>query len=308
MKFEKDILIPVELGINPHTYLDIVLDYEPYLRLINYFGGYMFLKHIYKFSAKAQCQVFEDIHAMQKRSLLKIVSVNKSSYVLLLIASVKYLRNKSNVAKIDTPTSTQLKTSFSLGEYIKEPKQFFDSSKPYTWFIEKCKNEIKKYRNDSSSADMNFLNNSKKIAPLVVAQGKAAHEFNDLFSKLKGSRTFFDTFEDGVVTFIILDFERSTQWIHNTLSNKIEPIFRSLAIYKSYNIKILTSMETRKERLIKDMNLMSRKGIIFLKNINVVTLNLDSFYQANVQKESFLKDTDKFEIEALHEKLLNNSK
>jgi len=307
LKHEKDILIPGELGINPYTYLDIVLKYEFYLKFINYFGGYMFLKHIYKFSPKLEHQVFIDIHAMQKSNLLKIININNNSYILLLNASVKYLRNKSNVARIDSPTSNQLKTSCFLAEYISEPKEFFNSSKPYTWFIEKCKNEVKKYRNDRSTANMKFLNSSKEIAKVVIDQEKKSHELNDFFSKLKASRIYFDTFKDGVVTLIILDFERSKTWIYNTLLNKIEPIFRRLAIYISYDIKILTANERREERLNKDINTISHKGIIFLRNLDVINLNLESFFQSSVQTESFLKDIDNFEIEALHEKLRINS-
>jgi hypothetical protein len=93
--------------------------------------------------------------------------------------------NKSNVARIDSPTSNQLKTSCFLAEYISNPKEFFDSSKPYIWFIEKCKNEVKKYRNHNSTVDMKFLNSSKQIIKLIIDQEKKSHEFNDLFSKLK---------------------------------------------------------------------------------------------------------------------------
>jgi len=69
LKLEKDIVIPANLEIDPWTYLDITLKYENYLILINYFGGYMFLNHIYKYSAKPEYQVFDDVHAMEKVNL-----------------------------------------------------------------------------------------------------------------------------------------------------------------------------------------------------------------------------------------------
>ena len=308
MKFRKDILIPAELEINPYTYLDIVLKYEHYLRLINYFGCYMFLKHIYKFSSKSEYQTFDDIHAMEKSNLLKIISVNNNSYILLANASIKYLKNKPNVAYLQAPTSTQLKTSCFLAEYIKEPKEFFDSSTPYRWFLEKYKTEIQKYKNDSATADMKFLNSNKEIVKLIKNEEIKSYIFNDLFSKLNTSKIYFDTFESGVITLIILDFERSKSWIYNSLLEKIEPIFRNISIYNSYDIKILTMNENRRERLMKDKNTMNRKGLLFLRDINVINLNIDRFFQSSIQKESFLKDIDKLEIATLQERLRNNSK
>lgn len=310
LELEKHILASQVLKINQFTYLDIVLKYETYLRLINYFGGYMFLKHIYKFSPKSQHQVFNDIHAMQKSKLLKIISVNNNSYILLSKTSTKYLKNKPNVAQLQSPTSTQLRTSCFLAEYIKNPKEFFNSANPYNWFLEKCRNEIKKYRIDSSSADITFLNNNKEHVKLILGQEKESYKFNDVFSKLKASRIYFDTYEDetGVVTFLILDFDRSKSWIYNSLLKKIEPIFRTLLIYKSYNIKILTTNENRKERLIKDKDTISHKGIIFLRNISVINLDIDNFFQSSVRREGFLKDIDKLEVAILQEKLRNNSK
>jgi len=74
----------------------------------------------------------------------------------------------------------------------------------------------------------------------------------------------------------------------------------------SYQIKILTMNENRKERLIKDKSKISRKGLLFLKDIHIINLNTDRFFQSVVQKESFLKDIDKLEIATLQEKLRNN--
>ena len=53
---------------------------------------------------------------------------------------------------------------------------------------------------------------------------------------------------------------------------------------------------------------MNRKGLLFLRDINVINLNIDRFFQSSIQKESFLKDIDKLEIATLQERLLNNSK
>jgi len=308
LKFKKDILIPKELEINPYTYLDIILKYEHYLRLINCFGGYMFLRHIYKFSAKSEYQTFDDIHAMEKSNLLKIISVNNNSYILLANASIRYLKNKPNVGYLKPPTSTQLKTSCFLAEYIKKPKEFFDSSSPYIWFLEKFKFEIQKFKTDNAAADIKFLNSNKEIVKLIKNEEIKSYDSNDLFSKLRTSKIYFNTFKNGVVTLIILDFERSKSWIYNALLEKVEPIFRNISIYNSYDIEILTVNENRKERLMKDKNTMNRKGLLFLRDINIINLNIDKFFQSSIQKESFLKDIDKLEIAILQEKLRSNSK
>jgi len=114
--------------------------------------------------------------------------------------------------------------------------------------------------------------------------------------------------QNGVVALIILDFERTKSWIYNALLEKVESIFRNISIYNSYDIKILTMNENRKERLMKDKTTMNRKGLLFLRDINVINLNIDRFFQSSIQKESFLKDIDKLEIATLQERLLNNSK
>ena len=307
MKLDKDIIIPAELEINPWTYLDIVLKYEHYLKVIKCFGGYMFIQQIYKFSYKAEHQTFDDLHAMEKIKLLKIISINNNKYVLLSHTSIKYLKNKSNVAHLQKPTSTQLKTSCLLAEYIEEPKLFFSSSKPYSGFLERYKAEIQKFKTNSA-ADMNFLNSNKEIVKIIKSEEIKSNEFEDVFSLLKTSKIYFDTLENGVVTFVMLDFERSKSWIYNALLEKIEPIFRKLPIYNTYEIKILTMNETRKERLIKDKNKLNHKGLLFLKNIHVINLNTDSFFQSLVQKEGFLKDIDKLEIATLQKRLRNNGK
>jgi len=306
LKLEEDILIPSALEINPYTYLDIVLKYQHYLKIINCFGGYMFLQQIYKFSGKSERQTFNDIHAMQESKLFKIISLKNNKYILLTNTSIKFLKNKSNVAHLQPPTSTQLKTSCFLAEYIEQPKQFFNSSKPYNWFLDKYKNEIQKFKTNNAAVDMKFLNNNKEMVKTIKNEEIKSSEFKDVFSLLNTSKIYFDTLENGVVTFIFLDFERSKRWIYEALLEKIEPIFKNLSIYNSYQIKILTMNENRKERLIKDKSKISLKGLLFLKDINIINLNTDRFFQSVVQKESFLKDIDKLEIATLQEKLRNN--
>ena len=308
MKLDEDILIPSILEINPYTYLDIILKYKDYLKLISCFGGYMFLNHIYKFSPKSQIQTFNDVHAMQESKLLKIISVNKNSYVLLTNTSIRYLKNKPNVAHLQPPTSTQLKTSCYLADYINVPEEFYNSSKPYVWFLEKYKQEIKNFKTESAAVDKKFLDTNRAIVKVIKNEEIKSTEFNDLFSKLKTSKIYFDTYENGVVTLLILDFDRSKSWIYNCLFEKIEPIFRKLSIYNSYNVKILTTNKNREERLIKDKSTMSCKGLLFLKDINIINLNIDRFFQSTMQKESFLKDVDKLEISTLQKKLQNNVK
>ena len=311
MKLEKDILIPANLEINPWVYLDIVLKYKYYLKLIMGFGGYMFLQHIYKFSYKAEHQTFNDIHAMEDKKLIQIIYVNNDKYILLTKTSVKYLKNKSNPGQFQKPTSNQLKTSCFLADYIESPEEFFkffDSSKPYVWFLDKYKNELQNLKTKSAAVDMNFLNNNKQLVKTIKSEEIKSIKHEDVISLLKTVKIYFDTFENGVVTFILLDFQRSKRWIYEALLNKIEPIFRELSIYNSYNIKILTTNENREKRLVKDKNNISRKGILFLKNIDVINLNTDRFFQSIIQKKSFLKDIDKFEIATLQEKLKNNSK
>jgi len=307
LKLEKDILIPADLEINPWTYLNIVMKYKHYLKLINYFGGYMFIQQMYKFSCKAERQTFDDVHAMEKDKLIKIIGLNKNKYVLLTHTSIKYLKNKSNARYLQIPTSTLLKSSCLLAAYVEKPEEFFDSSKPYLWFLEKCKSELQEYKNNSE-ANIEFLNRNKGKVKSIVNEEKKSVDFKDAFSLLSTSKIYFDTFENGVVTFILLDFERSKNWIYNALLGKIEPIFRSLSIYNSYNIKILTTNENRKQRLIKDKSKMSCNGLLFLKEIDIINLDTDRFFQSEVQKESFLKDIDKLEIATLQEKLRNNVK
>lgn len=306
-KLDKDILIPSILGINPYTYLDIILKYKNYLKLINCFDGYIFINHIYKFSSKSKIQIFRDLHAMQESKLLKIISVNKNSYVLLTNTSIRYLKNKPTSEFLQPPTSTQLKTSCYLSEYINIPEDFYNSSKPYVWFLEKYKKELNNLETKNASVDKNFLNNNRELVKPIVNEKNKSVEFNDLFSKLKSSKIYFDTYENGVVTLLILDFDRSRSWIYNSLLEKVEPIFRKLSIYISYNIKILTLNEYRKERLIKDKSTMSCKGLLFLKDINIINLNTDRFFQSTIQKESFLKDIDKNEIPILQERLRGNT-
>lgn len=305
MKLEKDILIPANLEINPYTYLDIILKFEFYLRLINNFGGYMFLQHVYKFSEKSKLQTFKDVHTMKDSSLLKIINVNNNSYVLLTRASIKYLKNKPNVAHLNPPTSTQLKTCSYLAEYILNPEEFFNPGNPYKLFLEKYKLEIEKYKNDEKP-DIEFLTTNKEKVKIIKDEEIKSTNKTDLFSKLNASRIYYNTIEFDIVNLLILDFDRTKYWISKVIFDKIEPIFKILLIYKGYNIKILTSSEKREKRLKKDVQKMNTEGVIFLKNIDIINLNTDRFFQSTTQKESFLKDIDKLEIAKIQEKLKNS--
>ncbi len=308
MKCNEEIIIPLNLDIDPYIYLDIILKYKYYLQLISLFGGYMFLNHIYKFSPKSKHQVFNDIHEMKERKLLSIISMNKNSYVLLTKISNRYLKNKSIVGYLHPPTSTQLKTSCYLAEYINKPKVFYDSARPYTWFLDKYKEEIQNFKTNSKNVDKKFLLNNKELVMKIKNEEIKSKESNDLFSELNTSRIYFDTYVNGVVTLLILDFDRTKEWIYKSLSKKIEPIFQKLSIYKSYNIKILTLNEDRKERLKEDINDMKCENLIFLKNINIINLEVDRFFKPLVEKESFLKNIDLSEMKILQEKLRNNIK
>lgn len=303
MKLEKDIVIPAELEINPYTYLDIVLKYEPYLKLLYKFGGYMFLRHVYKFSDKGELQTFKDIHSMEKSKLLKIINVNSNSYVLLTKSSIKYLKNKPNVAYLSRPTSTQLKTCCYLCQYVSNSNEFFNPENPYNWFLNKYKNEIDKYKNKDKNVNMDFLIKNKEIVKRIKEEQNKSRNCNDIFSKLNTSRIYFDCIIHDIVNILILDLDRTKFWIYKAILEKIEPIFSSLLIYKGYNIKILTRNENREKRLIKDIKNMNCRELKFLKQITVVNLNVDTFFQPVEQKESFLKDIDKIEIAKLKEKL-----
>lgn len=303
MKYKDDIVIPIELGINPYTYLDIVLKYESYIKTIYLFGGYMFLKHIYKFSAKADRQTFNDIHSMEESKLLKIVNVNNNSYVILTKTSLKFLKQKS--VYLHPPTSTQLKTSCFLAEYVSNPFEFFQAKKPYTWFLEKYKNEIEKYKSNSQDAKLNFLNNFRDSVKMIKEEEIKSNKFDDVISKLHSSRIYFDNVENSVITFLILDFDRSKNWIHKTVLEKIEPALKKLAIYTGYNIKILVANDERKKCLLKELKRFNNEDLMFFKDISVIDLEIDSYFKAVKQKESFLKDIDRVEIKEIKEKLKN---
>lgn len=306
MKLEKDIIIPANLEINPYVYLDIILKFQEYIKLIYSFGGYMFVKQIYKFSSKVQLQTFQDIHSMEDSKLLKIININNNNYVILTKTSIKYLKNKKNISYIELPTSTQLKACCYLAEYISNPSNFFNSKKPYTTFLDKYKRELEKYKSNDKNVNMNFLKNNKDYVKTIKDQEIKSTNGDDIISKLKRSRIYFDDIKDNFMTLLILDFDRNRNWIYKSLLEKIEPIIKSLKIYSGYNIKILTESEERKKFLTNDIKQMQTKGLIFLKDINIINLNTNRYFKANNQTESFLKDRDVLEIEKIKERLKSN--
>lgn len=306
LNFNEDIVIPSELGIDPYIYLDIKFKFEFYIKLIDLFGGYMFSEHIYKFSKKSKRQTFRDIHLMEESLLLKIILLNNNSYVVLTKISLRYLRNRAKVSQLALPTSTQLKTSCYLAQYLKNPEEFFNSSKPYSDFLNRYKNEIENYKRNDGSADISFLNNFREKVKIVKEEEIKSKEKKDVFSNLSSSKIFFNSIENEVVDLILLDFDRTKPWIYKTLIQKIEPIFKTMGIYKAYNVKILTSSHGREKRLKKDMNNMQRSGLIFLRNIQIENLNILKYFFSTKQKESFLKDIDKYEMSQLKKKLKEN--
>ncbi|AGK96622.1 hypothetical protein [Clostridium pasteurianum] len=306
MKLEKDIVIPANLEINPYVYLDIILKFQDYIKLIYSFGGYMFVKQIYKFSSKVQLQTFQDIHSMEDSKLLKIININNNNYVILTKTSIKYLKNKKNISYIELPTSTQLKACCYLAEYISNPSDFFNPKNPYTPFLNRYKNELDKYKNNDKNVNMNFLKNNKDYVKIIKEQEIKSEKSEDIISKLNRSRIYFDDIKDNFITLLILDFDRNKNWIYKSLLEKIEPVIKSLKIYTGYNIKVLTESEERKKFLINDIKKMQTKGLMFLKDISVINLEIGKYFRANKQTESFLKNIDVLEIKKIKERLKSN--
>jgi hypothetical protein len=306
LKLEKDILIPANLEINPYVYLDIVLKFQIYIKLIHSFGGYMFLQQIYKFLNKSKTQVFIDIKSMEESKLLKIINANNNNYVILTKASIKYLRNKINVSHISPPTSTQLKTCCYLAEYISNPSGFFNPKNPYIPFLNRYKNELEKYKNNDKNVDMDFLKNNKENVKVIKEQEIKSNTNDDIISQLKSSRIYLDDILNNIITFLILDFDRTKNWIYKSLLEKIEPVLKFLKIYTAYNIIILTENDERENFLISNVKQMKTKELIFFKNINIINLNTDRYFKSNKNKESFLKDIDIFEIKKIKERLKSN--
>ena len=209
LKLENDIIIPSKLEIDPYTYLDIKLKFEAYIKLIDKFGGYLFIQHLVKYSGKSEVQTLRDIHMMQDSKILSIVELNNYNYVLLSKSALKYLRNKLNVAFLEPPTSTQLKTCCYLAEYITDTEEFFTASKPYIWFTSKYFNEIQKYKNHEKGLDINFLNNNKDKVKQIKEEENRSKNNMDMFSKLHTSKIYFDSINDGMVKLLILDFDRT---------------------------------------------------------------------------------------------------
>lgn len=306
MKLEKDIIIPANLEINPYIYLDIIFKYEDYIKLINLFGGYMFLQHIYKFSKKNERQIRKDIKQMEESKLVKAININNNNYIILTKTSIRYLKNKKNISYIELPTSTQLKACCYLAEYISNPSDFFNPKKPYTIFLDKYKRELEKYKNNDKNVNMNFLKNNKEYVKTIKEQEIKSTNGDDAISKLKRSRIYFDDIKDNFITLLILDFDRNKNWIYKSLLEKIEPVIKLLKIYSGYNIKVLTESEERKTFLVNDIKQMQTKGLIFLKEINIINLNTNRYFKANNQTESFLKNIDVLEIEKIKERLKSN--
>eukprot|EP00828_Plagiopyla_frontata_P022633 TRINITY_DN29231_c0_g1_i1.p4 TRINITY_DN29231_c0_g1~~TRINITY_DN29231_c0_g1_i1.p4 ORF type:complete len:169 (-),score=23.37 TRINITY_DN29231_c0_g1_i1:866-1372(-) len=155
---------------------------------------------------------------------------------------------------------------------------------------------------------MDFLIKNKEKVKIIKEEEIKSSTYEDVFSKLRTSRIYFEKNNNGMVDILILDFDRGKTWIYKALLEKIEPIFKTLNIYNGYNIKILTLNDNREKRLKKDINKMDHRGLIFLKSIEIINLNIETFFQSTIQKESFLKDIDKLEIAKLQEKLKNNQR
>ena len=306
---KEDIVIPSNLEINPYTFVDIKLKYEFYIKIIEFFGGYLFQEHLYKFSGKSKRQVLYDMKEMKKENIIKVVSIaSNNNLVMLTVSSLRYLKNKPNVSSLHFPTFTQLKTCVYLGEYLENPINFFQPKKAYSWFLEKYKNEIEKYKSSNGSADIKFLNGYRDRVKLVKSEELKVSDKADVFSMLKTARIYVDTVENGIVTLLVLDFDRTKYWIYKTLSEKVEPIFRTLGIYKGYNLKILVSTNGRKEGLTKDLKNIKKRAaaFMFLKDINIINLNINRYFQCNRYGESCLTEEDKLNIKAFKEKLKEN--
>lgn len=136
--------------IDPHTYLDIELDYKELLQEIYKCGGYALFQQLYKYFGN-KSKGYREIKKLENLLLIGSEQLNNNKYVYLKQTSLKYLKyrnfetevTESKVNRLlQKPGFRPIMNSVYCFEYLLEKKEYINeelSLKTFDVFISKAR-------------------------------------------------------------------------------------------------------------------------------------------------------------------------
>lgn len=325
-----EITIPLNLGINPHSYLEMELNFNNYIKIIDTFGGAIFQKQLNYYINKSYRSMSDDIKKMEGFNIVEITKLNNNNIIKNKTFAIRYLRQSTTYSPIKT-TSIMLKTSAYLSEFIylifnaEIEKTLLPlnskevGKKIYGQFLLDFQKKLKEH-NEGNPQHIEFLRNYKDIVPAIKKEYELCIENNpknrDFLNKLQLSRIYAYDFneEEKIVKLAIIDNSISQIWLRKNII-KIDNFLRQFNFYK-FEITVLAGNEGRTQRLTKDIQQIEKyfkrnrtlkqgETARLLKHVTVLNTNADRFFKHNSEFESYLKTNEENEIAKAIKELSN---
>lgn len=146
--------------IDPHTYLEIELNYKELLNEINECGGFALFQQIYKWFGN-KSKGFREIKKLEELLLVGSEQLNNNKYIYLKNTALKYLKYKDCENKVDDPKVNRLLSKpgfrpimnsvYSLEYLMKNEKKINTNTslENFEVFISRAKEEFEKNRFDN---------------------------------------------------------------------------------------------------------------------------------------------------------------
>lgn len=327
-----EIIIPLNLGINPHSYIEMELNFKKYIEIIDTFGGAVFQKQLNYYINKSYRSMADDIKKMEGFNIVEVIKLNNNNIIKNKTFAIRYLRQSTTYSPIKT-TSIMLKASAYLSEFIYlifnaeiektllplTPQEI--GKKIYGQFLLDFQKRLKEHK-EGNTQHIDFLRNYKDIVPGIKKEYELCIENNpknrDFLNKLQLSRIYVYSFceEERTIKLAIMDNSISQIWLRKNII-KIDDFLRQFNLYK-FEVVVLAGNDGRTQRLLKDIEqikqffdrnkaLKQGESARLLKELTVLNTDADRFFKHNSEFESYLKPDEENKIIKVIRELKNDT-
>lgn len=326
--------------IDPHTYLELELNYKQLIETIDKCGGYALFQQIYKWYG-SKSKGFREIKKLEELLLVGSEQLNNNKYIYLKSTALKYLKYREHEEEVKEPKINRLLNKpgfrplmgsvYSL-EYLIENKEHINSVNSLETFDLVVVKALEAFNSNrfqylhlgklSDNNDKSKLN--EKFVDQIKTKLKILNDRNAIY--LKSYEPSSD-FKNSTLNFVWFDYDQSTE------GNMVLKVFRlisrllnnmgttgkgNLLNACNFSLEIVTLSEERQKVLEvitkRALESIEKKNNFYLTNSfnktkenHVISNVKDINYKVLADVEGYLRVTTKgdSELSFVNEKVID---
>lgn len=313
--------------IDPHTYLELELNYKELIETLDKCGGYALFQQLYKWYG-SKSKGFREIKKLEKLLLVGSEQLNNNKYVYLKSTVLKYLKYRDHEEEVkelkinrllNKPGFRPLMGSVYSLEYLIENKEYINSANSLETFDLVVVKALESF--NSNRFEYLHLGKINERADVIKTKLKILSDRNAIYLK---SYEPDSNFKNSTLNFVWFDFDQATE--ENMILRVLRLISKLLNNMGTkgplnacnFSLEIVTLSEERKNILegitkralesIKKKNKFHLNNSINKTKENHVISNVkDIKYKVLADVENYLRMTTKgdSEFSFINEKVIN---